>query len=118
MVKLFSQGDATQDLELDSAGNLKVETDLEGLRQKTVSRLRFFKSEWFLDRLIGVPYLQEILVKGTGAGKVAGIINTEILKESEITGINNVETSVNNSERTFSYSANINSIYGSFEVSV
>lgn len=118
MVKLFSQDNETQDLELDSAGNLKIETELEGLRQKTQSRLRFFQSEWFLDRARGLPYLQEILVKGTGEGKVAGIINTEILKEPEITGINNVQTSINRSQRTFTYSSNISSIHGQFEVSV
>lgn len=117
MVKLFSQ-DENSDLELDSSGNLKIETDLEGLRQKVVSRLRFFQTEWFLNRELGVPYLQQILIKGTGAGKVAGILNTQILKEEEVTSLNNVQTSVNRSERTFSYSATISSIYGRFEVQV
>ena len=116
MTKVISQGVNSADIELDQFGNLKVVSDLEGLRQKTVSRLRLFKGEWFLDTSRGVPYLQEMLKKNAEAGKVAGIIDSQILKEFGNTGLRNVSVTIDRANRTFTYSAQVQSIFGEFEV--
>lgn len=118
MTKTISQGLNTSDLELDAFGLLAVANDLEGLRQKVTSRLRLFREEWFLDTSRGVPYLQDILKKGAEEGKIAGIIDSEILKEPGVTGLRNVSTSSNRGERTFTYSAQVTSVFGEFEVVV
>ena len=118
MTKTLSQGLGTQDIELNGAGNLAIVNDLEGLRQKVTARLRLFREEWFLDTSRGVPYLQEILRKGAEEGKVAGIIDSEILKENGVTGLRNVSASVDRNTRTFTYAAQVSSIFGEFEVSV
>jgi len=118
MTKTFSQGVDTQDLELDRFGNLKIVTDLEGLKQKVTSRLRLFKEEWFLDTSRGLPYLQEILTKGVEEGKIVGLISSEILKEPSVTSVINVSTVIDRRDRLFNYSATVLSEFGNFEVSV
>lgn len=49
------------------AGNLKLVSDEESIQQAVNSNLRAFLGEWFLDDpvnpKVGVPYLQNVLVK-------------------------------------------------------
>lgn len=45
-------------------GNLILVRDARAIAQKVENRFRFFLGEWFLDLREGVPYFQQILVKG------------------------------------------------------
>lgn len=47
--------------------------------QDIVQRIRFFLGEWFLDNTQGVPWLQEILVKGFDQGAADSYIQETIL---------------------------------------
>ena len=103
-------------LEIDSHGYLVILSDFESLRQKIYTRLNLFKATWLLDMLAGVPYLQEILVRPVDAGISATILNTEILKESEVIRIKEVGTSLDRDTRIFSYQATLATIYGEMEI--
>lgn len=45
----------------------------EEVAQELYIRFRFFKGEWFLDRRLGLPYLQSILGKKTPLGIISQI---------------------------------------------
>lgn len=45
-------------------GGLVLIRDARAIAQRVENRFRFFLGEWFLDLREGVPYFQEILVKG------------------------------------------------------
>lgn len=74
------------DLDISRPGLLR---GTEYLAQKIKQVLRLVKGEWFLDLNLGVPWFEEILVKGPNLEVVRGIFRTKIL---EIPGITSVPT--------------------------
>lgn len=50
-------------------------------------RLRFFLSEWFLDQRLGIPYLEQILVKNPNLVAVRNIFREAILETPGIATI-------------------------------
>ena len=105
-------------LSIDGHGDLVTVTGLEALRQKINQRLSLFKGSWFLDTTAGVPYFQEIIKKPVDPGLVASILNQEILKESEVLDIGEVEADFDPETRKFNYKATPKTIYGSIEVTI
>ncbi len=106
------------ELVLDSKGNIKVITGLESLVENIDQRLKLFKNKYFMDKTAGVPYFEDIIKKPVDPGLVASILNTEILKESEVTGIGSVEIDLDAETRKFNYNAQVKSIFGNFEVNI
>jgi hypothetical protein len=104
------------DIYLDGAGNLAVASDLEGLRQKVTSVLRTIRGEWILDIRYGVPYMEEIFIKGVTEGLAKNVYDKAILDIDEVIGISESTGVIDNKNRKFYYSANVQSIYGRFEV--
>ncbi len=51
-------------------GGLVLVRDARAIAQKVENRFRFFLGEWFLDLREGVPYLQDILIKGPSIGVI------------------------------------------------
>lgn len=49
-------------------GNLVLVRDARAIAQKVENRFRFFLGEWFLDLREGVPYFQDVLIKGPNIG--------------------------------------------------
>lgn len=52
--------------------------------QKLKIKLQTFKSEWFLDTTIGVPYFQTIFQRGTSKTTIDIIFQEQILSEPEV----------------------------------
>ena len=103
---------------LDPAGNIKIIEGIESLAENVDQRLKLFKGKYFMDTTAGVPYLEEILKKPVDPGLAASVLNAEILKEGEVTGIGEVSVDLNRNTRVFSYDATIQSIFGDVEVSI
>ena len=99
-------------IELDAQGKIVVLEGLEALRLKINERLSLFKGTWIIDIDAGVPYLTDILTKPIDPGLAASILNNEILKEDEVTSISEVETTLDPETRIFTYTATVNTIYG------
>lgn len=55
--------DNTGDLEL-SNGDLVGVSGADGVAQRLLLKLRSFRGEWFLDEAFGVPWYQDVLVRG------------------------------------------------------
>lgn len=103
---------------LDVHGNIKIIEGIESLAENVDQRLQLFKGKYFLDITAGVPYLEEILKKPVDPGLAASILNAEILKESEVTGIGEVSADLDPNTRVFDYSANVQTIFGDLEVTL
>ena len=103
---------------LDENGNIRVIEGVESLAENIDQRLSLFRGKYFLDNTVGVPYLQDILVKPIDPGLVASIINSEISMEPEVTNIGAVEVDLDPGTREFSYSASIESIFGQVQVAI
>lgn len=111
---------ANLDLHLDTAGNLAIATEAEGLRQKLQTRLKLYQGEWFLNSGAGVPYLQSILgraqISSDLKGSVAQILDIEILKEPEVLSILRSEAEFNAAGRRYTYTAELETVYGTMNL--
>lgn len=57
-------GHGVDDYHIDSA---------EAVTQSVLTRLRLWRGEWYIDKLEGTPYLQEVLGKNTEASSVVAL---------------------------------------------
>lgn len=101
---------SSYDLQINSNGLLDLIDNKAQLDQKLTQRLKMFYGEWFLDTSRGVPYFGNILGERNENNIVVQLLTDEILKESEVTNVFNINSSLIN--RKFSYSCDILSIYG------
>ena len=69
-----------------------------------------------MDNTKGVPYLEDIMVIPIDPGLAASILNAEILKETDVTGIGAVSADLDETTRIFKYSATVKSVFGDLEV--
>jgi hypothetical protein len=67
----------TGDLYLDGT-ELALVTGTDAIAQEVLVRLRWWRFEWFLDTSRGVPYLDEVLVKGVSEEGVRAVLRREI----------------------------------------
>ncbi len=111
-------GTIDDDLALDANGNMQVVTELEGLRQKVQQKLRLWRGEWFLDTRAGVPYEQDILIRGVDPGLVTSLLNAQILAEPEVREIVEVSADLDRDTRVYTYTARVASIFGEMEISL
>lgn len=103
---------------LDNNGNIKIIEGIESLVENVDQRLQLFKNKYFMNLLAGIPYFEEIIKKPVDPGLAASVLNNEILKEPEVTGIGSVTVDLDRNTRKFRYDATINSIFGDTEVSI
>ena len=69
--------DANGKLDL-TTGDIQLVDGVDAIAQHCKIRLRTFLGEWFLDRRIGVPYYERILVKNPGSNVVRRILRQVI----------------------------------------
>lgn len=97
---------AAYDLMLDdqgdldmSSGDLVITSGIDAVRQSAMSRLRFFKGEWFMDELIGVDYWGTILVKNPSLPVVRELLLAEILASPGIASVQQLSLDLDASTR-------------------
>ena len=66
------------DIELDG-NDFVLTTGTEAIQQHLSQRLKTFLEEWFLDKRIGIAYLQQILKKNPDPVVVDSILKKEII---------------------------------------
>lgn len=79
------------EIKLDDDNDLAVENNslvliagADEVTQRLRSRLRMWRGEWFLDLTRGVPYRQEIFVKGNAPSRIQAAIQKEIATVSGV----------------------------------
>jgi hypothetical protein len=68
----------------------------EGVAQKVQTRLLLWVGEWFLDKTVGTPWLQQILGYNTAANRDIAI-RTVIIQTENVTLLSNYNSSVGGS---------------------
>ena len=92
-VRGFKLDPESHDLALDAGGRLEYVTDDtqedadEATAQEIKTRLLFFKGESFTDAREGVPYYQEILIKGVQPARVKAIVRRVIQSHPAIVDV-------------------------------
>lgn len=79
--------DGTQDVALDSDGNLSMVHDAEAVGQHVRQRLGAYSGEWFLDTTAGLPWLNDILGKAYDPAIAEALVKAEILDTEGVTEI-------------------------------
>jgi hypothetical protein len=69
--------------------------------QKLKIKLLTFKSEWFLDTTIGIPYFQEILKRGVSKLSIDTIFQEAILSEPEVLEITEFNSVIDVETRSY-----------------
>jgi hypothetical protein len=70
----------TGDLALDDTGDVATVTGADAIAQHIRVRLGFVRGEWFLNTREGVPYFEEIWVKGADLARVKRVLLDAIVK--------------------------------------
>ena len=78
-IKLGTSGD----IDLTN-GAVSLTSGVTSASQRIAQRLRFFYSEWFLDRTRGVPYIQQVFVKRPNPVVIDAIFKNEILADPAV----------------------------------
>jgi hypothetical protein len=68
--------------------------------QKLKQKLKFFKSEWYLNNEAGIPYYEEILKKNVDLGKIEPIFIRAIQSVEEVVEILKLEITQDKIKRT------------------
>jgi len=98
-------------------GTLQVVNGDRATAQEIKTRLLFFKGESFANLLEGVPYFQEILIKGVDENRVKSIIKQAILSVPTIVDVESITFELDRQTRsaTVEWSArtNVNTVISS-----
>ena len=99
--------DLALDLKLDAAGDLDISTgdldlvyfDAAGVAQRLQTRLRLGLGEWAFDVTAGVPWRQEILVKGRDVAPARAVLTAQILSCPGVVAIDILNVAIDAAQR-------------------
>lgn len=89
----------TNDLFLQSNGELAVVKDAAAVGQHVRQRMMTFEGEWFLDTTAGVPWLDQIMGKNYDPTLAEAVVKAEILDTDGVTEITSFSVRFNRSVR-------------------
>lgn len=79
MTNDIALNNSTGDLYFNEDGDMRLINGIYYVRQKIGIRLKWFFGEWYLNKLIGIPYYEKILVKNPNKLDIVNYIKREIL---------------------------------------
>ena len=80
-------------------GGVAISAVQQDILQLVRDHLRTFAQEVPLDQAVGVPYIQQLFLKGVQSSTIQAILQQQILAVPGVTGILNFALSVNRSTR-------------------
>lgn len=90
-------------------------TDLLAVRQAIQTRLLLFQGEWWENLNDGTPMFQSILGSSgskTNLSAIANMLSSRIYGTPYVSKVSNVSVTYNKSNRTYSYSADAQTVFG------
>ena len=93
------------DIEIDG-NDFVLTVDIEAIEQHLGQRLKTFLEEWFLDKRIGVAYLQQVLKKNPDFVVVDSILKKEIITTPGILELTKFVLDLNPSTRVLTLTFN------------
>lgn len=92
----------THDLQLDATGNIQVTADTEELLSVRIkTRFSTFRGEWFLDRNLGVPYFEEVMVKNPDVNAVRNLLLAQLVDIPGVDEVLSFDVNFNTASRLF-----------------
>lgn len=98
----FAQ-DANNDLALTTGQLTIVEDATEACAIKLKNRLQLFKSEWFLDQRVGIPYYEKVFVKNPDLNLVRQLFRKVLLATPPIVRVDALDVVLDGSTRVARY---------------
>lgn len=95
----FAIDPETRDLEFDTRGRLQMTDGLDANRQRVRLRLGCHTREWFLDTLLGVPWL-ELVEKGVSRERIRAEVLKAIMADDEIERVEELSVGQLSADRT------------------
>jgi len=90
----------THDL-LIQTNDLQLVKDSNQIDQNTKIRLLFFRGEWFLDTISGLPFYEEILVRNPNLPDIDNIIKAQITDTNDVTELIEYRSNFDTKNRTY-----------------
>ena len=107
------------DLDLTNQSlSLTSDTNGQSIAQRLKIKLWMFKGEYFFNTEYGVPYYQEIFVKGATKDEVDQIFKTAILETPGVEEIIRYTSEFNRTLRTFTLDFTVRTLYGPVTIEV
>ena len=100
------------DLTVGPDGHLAVADGVSAVQQAVLQRLRWWRSEWFLQVTGGVPYLSDIFRRPVTTGIVESVLSEYILQVEDVESIESITASLNGPTRHLTVSAVVKTIDG------
>lgn len=107
---------ATRELELDN-GDLQLTETTEAIQQHLAQRLRTFFAEWFLDRRIGIPYFEQVLIKSFNPEVLDTIFKNAILNTPGVLELIEFDIDLDNATRVMTLTFKANTLDGVIDFS-
>ena len=98
------------------AGLSNFSADLMAVAQIILTRLKLLQGEWFEDLNQGTPLFQQLLGKPTTSDGILLVLRERILGTPYVTGISNIGVTYQGSSRAFTFSATVQTQFGSVSV--
>lgn len=93
----------SHDLQLIGGRDLIITNGIsESVVQRLGIKLQFFKGEWFLNKLFGIPYNQVVFQKGVNQTRVDKVFREQILNTEGVVEITSFESSFDSVRRIYS----------------
>lgn len=102
----------THDLIIENFQYKEISTKTEDLTQRIKIKLLTFKGEWFLDEDYGIPYFQDIFVKGITKEGVDDIFRVAISNEPDVVALTEYSSEFDNSTRIYTLTATVRTTEG------
>jgi hypothetical protein len=102
----------THDLIVGNFQFTEISTTAEDLSQRLKIKLLWFLGEWFLDETYGLPYFQEIFVKGVSLEKIDGRFRTAIARERGVSALLEYSSNYDRTLRLFTVEAKVKTTNG------
>lgn len=97
-------------------GDFVLATGRDAITQHLRIRLRTFRGEWFLDRRVGLPYYQQILVKGPNLAAVKALYRRAIMETPGVTELRHLEVTMDHATRSAAVAFGVETIDGPVEL--
>lgn len=89
--------DANGDLVISESGDIAI---TDSVSQAIKIRLQWFTNEWKYNEELGIPYFEEILVKGGNDFRTEQLIREQILSVEGVEEVSSLSISTDKAERT------------------
>lgn len=104
--------ETTHDLFVTNFEFASISLRTEDLAQRLKIKLLFFKGEWFLDENYGIPYFQEVFVKGTNREAIDDRFRIAISQERDVERLLEYSSEFDPINRVFQVSATVKTTEG------